>query len=109
MKPVVGTNQIGTANRDPGPVRRDLTLHLRPILQTSDDHVGRNDTFRNDLTLAVNIAEELIDRIQLLPQAPPQHLPIGVREQSWNAVNRNDAFVGLRIAVDGEVDALGQK
>ena len=108
-EPVGRAHHVGPADGDPRARRRPDTPHLRAVLRTAVHHVGRDDAVRDDAAVAVHVVQETVQGEYALPEARLQQAPLRRRQDAGHAVDRDDALVGLAVAVHREGDALGQE
>jgi hypothetical protein len=86
-------------------VRHPLAVHLRPEHRVLEHQVLRDHTGFENLAAAVDVADVGVDRLHALLEARPQHVPFGSGENARQHVERNQAFLGVGVAVDREGDA----
>ena len=77
---------------------------LAEPLGGEDDLFG-NDTVPNDLAVVVDVVDEQVQRVDALPQAPVDPVPLLGRDQARHEVERKDLLLAAVIAVDVERDA----
>ena len=106
---LVGADDVGPADGDPGTARGRHAAHLQAVLRAAAHDVHGDDAVLQDPARAVDVPQEEVDRLQALRQARLQVLPVGARDHARDAVDRDDALVGLVVPVDREGDALGRE
>ena len=106
MKPSVRANEVGSADRDPDAVRRLEATHFDPVLRTATHDVDRDYAVLDDAGRTINIGQEEVEGLEALGQAGLEFAPLAGREDTRQAVDGDDAFVALFVAVDLEGDSL---
>ena len=115
LEAIVGPNQVGAADGDPGTVRRGEAAHLDPVLWTASHNIYRDHTVTDDsglpvdvfgAGLAVDVLQEEVKRLDTLRQPLLKLPPVGARHHARQAVNGDDPLIGLVVPVDSEGDAL---
>jgi hypothetical protein len=75
----------------------------------AEDHGARHDAVLQDAAIAVDVAQEEIERDDALGQSGFQTRPFRGRDDARQQVGGNDPFGGAIVVVDGEGDALVQE
>ncbi len=105
-KTVVGPHQVGPADSHPHAVGRLESSHLQAVLGTVPHHVRRYHSVGDDAGLAVDVLQKAIESRESLFQAGREFAPFAGGHHPGNAVDGDDAFGFLIVAVDGEGDPL---
>ena len=103
---VVGPHQVGAADGDPSAVRGGIALHFRAVLGTPLNHVPGDNAVFDDAGLVVDVVQEAVQRPQPLGQPGFQDPPLGPGDDAGDAVNGDDALLGLVVPVDHEGNAF---
>ena len=102
----MGAYQVGTADGDPGAVRDGDPAHLDAVLGTAAHDVGGDHAVGDDAGIAIDVFQKPVQSSDALREARFEQPPVGPRDDAGHAVDGDDAFVGLVVAVDGEGDAF---
>ena len=106
---VFAAHQIGAADIDIGAVRHLQSAHLAPVMLGAVDHRARNDAILQHASVAIDVAQEMIERQDALFQARFDMRPLAGGDDARQQIGRNDALGRLLVAIDGEGDALMQE
>ena len=105
----MGTNDVGAADRDVGIERHLHAFHFRPVVGAAAYEILRDHAVADDAALAVYIRQKQVQRLNALNQTALDVFPVAREHQPRDAVDREDPFDGLVVAVDGEGDPLVQQ
>src|SRR6476646_5013905 len=83
--------------------------HLATKVFATVDELPRDDAFREDSALVIDVGEKKIDRGQPLGETFFKHTPLCGGDEAWQQIVRKNALGTLRVAVDRERDPLGEK
>ncbi len=90
--------------------RRTRTpLHLAAVVRAAVDQLARDDAFREDLALVVDVLQEQVEGEQALRQAALDDAPLGAGDDARQDVVGEDPLGAFVVAVDREGDALVQE
>ena len=103
---VVGPDEVGAADANPGAVGGRKAAHLRAVLWALHDHVHGDDAVFENTGFAVDVFQEEVERLHPLGQPLFQETPLASGDNPGYAVHGYYPFLALLIAVDGEGDVL---
>ncbi|MCY1172088.1 hypothetical protein D9M73_122170 [compost metagenome] len=83
-------------------VRRANTRNFRPKLRIAEDQIGRQYPIAQDPPFAINVMQERVDRLDALYQPLRKSRPFAGQKDPRHDVERDDAFAGIAIAIDGK-------
>ena len=106
---VVGSYDVGTANRDIGAVRHLHPAHFLTKLGAIVDKAGRYDAIAQNPSRSVDVGEEQIQRFDALPESAFDQVPIVGVKDSRQEIDRNDPLVRPLFSVDRKRDSFMQK
>ena len=86
-------------------VRHLLAVHLRAEHRVLEHQIFRHDAGAQHFTLAVDILEIEVERLDALLQSLAQPVPFAGREDARDDVERNEPFLRVGLAIDREGDA----
>ncbi len=102
-------HQIAAADIDIGAVRHRDAAHLAQIMARAIDHGARHDAVLQHTSVAIDVAQEKIERLDALLEAGLDARPFGRGDDARQQIGRDDALGRLVIGIDGEGDALMQE
>ncbi len=85
-------------------VRHVLAVHLGSKYRVLEDQVVRNDVGAQDVSAVIDVAQEHVQRADPLLQTLFQQGPFLAREDPGDHVERDQALLGLGVAIDGKGD-----
>ncbi len=97
-------HQIDAGDMNPDAARRAAALHLGHIVGIGQDQFGRDDPGLQTFLRAIDVGEEEVDRANPLGEPGLQPRPFGRADDARHDVERDQAFAGFRVAIDGEGD-----
>ena len=103
---IVGTHDVAAADGDPDAFGNAYATHLDAVLGTAAHDGGGDDAVSDDARIPVDVREEAVQGEDALAEARLDQLPVRRGEDAGNAVDGNDAFDLLIVAVQGERDAF---
>ena len=86
-------------------VRNLLSAHLGTESRVAEHEIVRHHAGTQDVARAVDIPDEGVECVDALDEAFFHEAPFGAGHDSWNDIERNQAFLRIRLAVNGKRDA----
>jgi hypothetical protein len=100
-----GADEIDAADVRPNSMWRSHAGDLGPELRIAEYQILREDAFLQNASLAVDIVQKRVDRLDPLYETLRQACPFVMQEYARNDVERNDPLGSLVLAVHGKRDA----
>ena len=101
----IDAHDVDAADMHVDVVRHLLTVHLRPEHRILEHQILRHDAGLEDFAPVVDVVDVVVDGLDALLEAGAQDVPFGGREDTRQHVERDQPFLGVRLAVDREGDA----
>ena len=90
-------------------MRHVEVAHLAPVMLGAVDQLARHHAVLQDAAVAIDVAQEQVERREALLQAGFDPRPFLGGDDARQEVGRDDPLGGLIVAIDGEGDALLQE
>ena len=101
----VDADDVDAGDVDVDVVRYVLSVHLGAEYRVLEDQVVGDDIGAQHVAAVIDVAQEHIERAHPLFQAFFQDRPLFRRHDPGDHIERDQAFLGLGVAIDGKGDA----
>ena len=106
---VLDADQVGAGHGHVDVAADAHAAHLAPVVRAAVDQLARDDAFREDLALVVDVLQEQVEGEQPLRQPALDDAPLGAGDDPRQDVVGEDPLGAFVVAVDREGHALVQE